>query len=369
MSDKPAEQSNSPQALTLSDLAPVAYGARLEVLALAKRIMAVHPSAKQIGDRGALLLAQLGFALRLNPLPGTGHIHAWIDDDGRMCVHIGLEGRAALARRDSTYSYTTRPMRAEEAEEHSLKPGDRGYICELFRHDLTREMVAMKIPVNPFSGIGIARANERVPKGRSLAWRATQRALKDALRAAFSFSLPDELAGAVRIEEDEASIPDDVIDGTATEVQPADGAEGESGAQPSSTGDTPEAPTQLPARPYAPSVLKSKLAERAEANAHGEVNGQRRGLFAGQLEQVFAPDPDSKEKRHAVTAYLFGVESVKDLTAAQVLAGLEWLKPSRDGAGDYHSDSMAAREALLVYESAIGKTNEQPEPATAGDSE
>lgn len=361
MTDKPAEQPNQPQALTLSDLAPVAYGARLEVLALAKRIMAVHPSAKQIGDRGALLLAQLGFALRLNPLPGTGHIHAWIDDDGRMCVHIGLEGRAALARRDSTYSFTTRPMRAEEAEEHGLKPGDRGSIVDLFRHDVTREQAALKIPVSPFIGVGIARSNERVPKGRSLAWRAQQRALKDALRAAYSFSLPDELAGRVRIEEDEASIPDDVIDGAATEVQSTDGTESESGTQPAGTGDATEA-TPLPVtRPYPPDVLKARLVAVQAANANGEVNSQRRGLFAGQLEEVFAPDPDSKAKRHAVTAYLFGVESVKDMTAPQVLAGLEWLKPSRDGAGDYHPDAMAAREAVLVLAVAIPTTEQQSE--------
>src|SRR3990170_2768134 len=102
------------------------YGERDEVKALANRIMALHPSARAIGERGALLLAQLGVALGLNPLPGTGHIHAWVDDGGALCVHIGLEGRLALARKDSMYSFSTRTMRADEVDLHSLKPGDRG---------------------------------------------------------------------------------------------------------------------------------------------------------------------------------------------------------------------------------------------------
>lgn len=188
------------------------YGERDEVQALAKRIMALHPASRAIGERGSLLLAQLGVALGLNPLPGTGHIHAWVDDGGALCVHIGLEGRLALARRDSMYSFSTRPFRADEIDLHCLKPGDRGAITELFRHDLTADMVRLGLPIKPMIGVGIAHANERIPKGRSLAWRAAQRSLKDAVRLAFSFSLPKGMPD-VNFVESEGRVPADVLEG------------------------------------------------------------------------------------------------------------------------------------------------------------
>ena len=195
---------------TMTALAP--YGERDEVRALADRIMALHPSARAIGERGALLLAQLGVALGLNPLPGTGHIHAWVDKSGALCVHIGLEGRLALARKDSLYSFNSRPMRADEVDLHGLKPGDRGAVTELFRHDLTADMVRLGLPIKPMVGIGIAYAGELFPKGRSLAWRATQRSVKDAIRLAFSFSLPKGMPD-VNFVEGEGRVPDEVLEG------------------------------------------------------------------------------------------------------------------------------------------------------------
>ena len=198
------------QQTKMTALAP--YGERDEVKALAERIMALHPSARAIGERGALLLAQLGVALGLNPLPGTGHIHAWVDDKGALCIHIGLEGRLALARKDSLYSFNSRPMHADEVDLHGLKPGDRGAITELFRHDLTADMVRLGLPIKPFVGIGIAYAGERIPKGRSLAWRAAQRSIKDAVRLAFSFSLPKGMPD-VNFVESEGHVPEDVLEG------------------------------------------------------------------------------------------------------------------------------------------------------------
>ncbi len=188
------------------------YGERDEVQALAKRIMALHPASRAIGERGALLLAQLGVALGLNPLPGTGHIHAWVDKGGSLCVHIGLEGRLALARKDSMYSFSTRPFRADEIDLHCLKPGDRGAITELFRHDLTTDMMRLGLPIKPMIGVGIAYAGEPYPKGRSLAWRAAQRSLKDAIRLAFSFSLPKGMPD-VNFVESEGHVPTDVLEG------------------------------------------------------------------------------------------------------------------------------------------------------------
>ena len=241
------------------DHSPAIYGAKEEVRSLAARIMNLHPSAKEIGNQGALLLAQLGIALGLNPLPGTGHISAWLDKDGKLCVHIGLEGRMSLARRESSFSISTRPMRAEEIEEHGLTQGDRGAIAELFRHDLIREMTSLGLPVKPVPGIGIATKGEYVPKGKSLAWRASQRAIKDALRLAYSFKLPSELVGVVKVAEDETKVPSGVIEGDFDEVSKP---KAEAGSAPKSpiidgmTGEVIEAPS-LPAL-SAPAAPKDK---------------------------------------------------------------------------------------------------------------
>ncbi len=347
MTDQPQTPTTDSKAIVpITDKAPLVYGDRQEVKSLAARIMAIHPSAKKIGERGALLLAQLGIALGLNPLPGTGHIHAWIDSDGVLCVHIGLEGRAALARRESLYSVSARPMRPEEVNENGLKPGDRGAIAELYRFDVTREAAALKIPVVPFIGIGIASTSERVPKGRSLAWRASQRAIKDALRAAYSFSLPGELAGAVRLSEDESSLPAEVIDGEIDEGEPESSGLAEA--------------TSQPTRPYAPEALRSWLADLAQSYGDRQVNPKQRGLFVGQLSECFAPDPDHEDKRHAAIRWLFGVESSKDMSGAQVIAALEWLKPSKDSGGAYLPDPVAAQEARAVLAEASGTGEAEP---------
>ncbi len=343
-------QSNTPEAqpaqaeskavVPMSDHAPLSYGSKSEVKSLAARIMSLHPSAKQIGDRGALLLAQLGIALGLNPLPGTGHISAWIDKDGRLCVHIGLEGRMSLARRDSSFSVNTRPMRAEEIEEHGLAQGDRGAIAELFRHDLIREMHSLGLPVKPIIGIGIATKGEYIAKGRSLAWRASQRAIKDALRQAYSFSLPNELAGAVKIAESESEVPQGVIEGEFSEAK-ADTPE-------PTTETTPEA--QPEARPYSPEALRAYIAELSAKHEGKTVNQKQRGLLAGKLNEIFAPADDAESKRKALTRYLFGVESSKELTPSQVIAALDWLNMAQDSGGEWLIDSRAITEAKSVLQ-------------------
>ncbi len=328
-------QAESKAVVPVKDHAPAIYGSKSEVKSLASRIMNLHPSAKTIGERGALLLAQLGIALGLNPLPGTGHISAWIDKDGRLCVHIGLEGRMSLARRDSSFSVNTRPMRAEEIEEHGVAQGDRGAVAELFRHDLIREMQSLGLPVKPVIGIGIATKGEYIAKGRSLAWRASQRAIKDALRQAYSFSLPSELATAVRMAEDESQVPQEVVEGEFSEAK----------------AETPEAtPEAQPTRPHSPEALRAYVAELSAKHEGKSATPRQRGLFVGKLTEIFQPADDAESKRKIVTHYLFGVESSKELTPSQVIAALDWLNMAQDSGGEWLIDSLAITEAKSVLQ-------------------
>lgn len=326
------EQAASKAVVPVKDHAPAIYGGKDEVRSLAARIMSIHPSAKKIGNQGALLLAQLGVALGLNPLPGANHLHAWIDKSGAMLIHIGVEGRIALAERQSPFTFSTRPMRPDEAEENDLKGGERGAVCELFRHDITKSAAACGLPVTPIVGIGIVRASEYAPNGRSLAWRAKQRAIKDALRLAFPIVLPHELSGAITMAERESQVPTNIIEGEITEPE-------------ATTEPTTDA---QPTRPYSPEALRAYVAELSAKHDGKTVNQKQRGLLAGKLNELFAPDENAESKRKALTRYVFGTESTKDLTPSQVIAALEWLNMTQDSGGEWMIDSLAVKEAQAV---------------------
>jgi hypothetical protein len=69
------------------------------------------------------------------------------------------------------------------------------------------------------------------------------------------------------------------------------------------------------------------------------------------VEQCFAGDPASTEKRHAVTKWLTGRESLKDLDDATAWALFRWLnaQPVPDGSGEWQPDNLAVREAQAIY--------------------
>lgn len=254
------------------------YGSGDDVRALAQRIMTMHPSARSIGPQGCNLLAQLGLALGLNPLPGTGHIHAW-SEGGQLCVHIGVEGRMALARKDSPFSVYTRAMTAQEVEEHGLQPGDRGKVAEVTRLDIARQMKDLGVTIRPFTGVGIAKSNERPPKGRTLAWRAEQRAIKDALRLAYSLRLPADIMGQVVVVEHEG-------DGVSSVIDQEDGAgtsgNGHNSAEQLAKNKKDNAalwgePQADPGPAYtptlAPEVEEGEVTEQAQAQADAKQDG------------------------------------------------------------------------------------------------
>lgn len=274
---------------TRTDQAPAAYGDKPQVRSLAERIMALDPSFRSIGQRGVMLKAQLGIALGLNPLPGTGHIHVWLDGDN-LCVHVGLEGRMALARAESPFSVSTRLMSAAEADAHGLQHGDRGAVAELYRIDLTERMHRAGIPVKPMTGIGVAKSNERIVKGRSLQWRADQRAIKDAIRLAYSFRLPvqaieimseagatfaDAIPEGAEIIEGELNAPDE----RPAEERLANAATAQSALWDESAaaaGEEPDEAPEVPAAPLPAIILTRQVAPppAKAANGHTSTRGE-----------------------------------------------------------------------------------------------
>lgn len=142
--------------------------------------------------------------------------------------------------------------------------------------------------------------------------------------------------------------PEDVEEGEFTEV---DETEPEPAAE--KKAEKPKAPNGD--RPYSPDSLKDRIGKSCAAYANdiasGKVETPSEGDFGavmGNLEKCFAGDPESDRKRHSVLAFLFGVDSGKDLMDGEILALKKWLNAKQDSGGDWSPDPLAVKEARAV---------------------
>lgn len=176
------------------------YGERAALTEMMYRIKHCVPNGNRLSDIEVKSLAQVSIATGLNPF--TGEIW-YIPGKGPMA---GIKGLRRRAREQSTYSVTLRAMRNGELEEHNIKPGDVGRICELFRHDVLQKAVEinraageMVVPVKPLLGVGIWRKGDQIASSKSSTWMANKRAEADALRQGFDLSelaYSDEINGS-----------------------------------------------------------------------------------------------------------------------------------------------------------------------------
>lgn len=333
------------------------FGDRTQVSEIAQRIADFLPGAKDVPPEGRLALAQIAITHGLDPFTGEAWAIPQKNMQGEVVgfrLMVGIAGWRAHAHR--TGEYCGRHFVDCSPEERAALGAGQGDLA------IKCIVVRRKAGSNPmqFDGFGVFKRGEKTKMNPLQCVRF--RGERDAMKAAFPLGAGGGLAAHIQVASDDGEI----VEGDVSVVASTSATYG--AAPITSTGSNSGAgndESQKTSRPYAPAILKAKLGERAKANASGEVNSQRRGLFAANLEEAFAPDADSKAKRHAVMAYLFGVESVKDMTAGQVLAGLEWLKPAPDERGDYHPDSMAAREATMV----LAHATENAEQSQADSSE
>lgn len=113
-------------------------------------------------------------------------------------------------------------------------------------------------------------------------------------------------------------------------------------------------------RPFDAEVLREKMAalvdhfqgkiERGEA-----VSKESDGfVISNHIELVWAGDKNAAEKRHLVTRYLIGKESVKEFSDAEKLAFKHWLKITKDEVtGEWVHCKEAGIEAMSVYRQAM----------------
>jgi len=233
-----------------------------------------------------------------------------------------------------------------------------------------------------YTGVGVATPDERSKMG--LHARARKRSEADAIKQRYDISFPgiQFTEGADDIPAD-AIVPD-ALDGefttevldkkpehTETEIMKALGFDPEfekqfetakKTAQVTDERKTETAPLNG-SRPYTPEILKLKLIERSTLYTLKSITQKQEGLIAVLIDKAFVGSDDHELRRHAVQMYLFGVESLKDVTPPMLYAALnDWLKPVMDSGGDYNPDAMALKEIGLVYNQAIVDQGQMPLP-------
>jgi hypothetical protein len=135
-------------------------------------------------------------------------------------------------------------------------------------------------------------------------------------------------------EPAEADSAEEVIEGTeASEEEPA------------------EDLTDIPhARPYAPEMVKEKIAAIVKRYEGYTATDKQKQLLAIVLNEIFVGD---ESKRKALTYYLVGVESTSKMTGAQINALLFWLKLEKADTGEYFAEKLSRLEANACYTQAM----------------
>lgn len=139
------------------------------------------PNAKQIGTKGAMLVARRALALGLDPFV-EGNLWAYVDD-GIIRVAIGYLGHRERMEASGMKMLEPRAMTEDERALHGLRDVDHGAVVEVWDPRQKEEYDRFGIPYRPVLGVGVWRPDEKktfIPVGRSGYWRAETRATNDA---------------------------------------------------------------------------------------------------------------------------------------------------------------------------------------------
>ena len=148
-----------------------------------------------------------------------------------------------------------------------------------------------------------------------------------------------------------ATLDEYVIEGSFTDVPASDD-------EPT---DPPPEPVTDETRPYSAEFTKLRIAAKVlhyqgEGRTH---TPKQHGLAMGCLNMCFAGDEQSEAKRKTVLAYLFGIDSGKECVAAQTLALLDWLEPTKDTGDAYEPNPLAVKEALKIVTARIKELGQE----------
>jgi hypothetical protein len=162
---------------------------------LVQEVFQSHPDIPKIREklneetarRVARLIAHLAVTYQVHPLI-SGMIYAW-PDEGVARVELGYRAYLEMLKRHSLDF--DGPFEMDDAQRalHGLSGEDRGALYYVYDWPRMERFARYGRECKPFTGEGVWRKNQTVPKGRSGQWVAEKNALKDAARRALSFAI------------------------------------------------------------------------------------------------------------------------------------------------------------------------------------
>ena len=196
---------------TRPDVELEAYGEIDKVREMTRRLMAMLPSAKDLGPAGAGALAQASLAMGLNPF--IGQVWAIPQRGGTYGIMVGISGLRAKAHEQAKadhgmYSVTYRQVREDEIEGLQINKGDIVRACDLtVSGDRARRHLEMTREVPRYTGIGVYRSGESTKMNPLQV--ARKRAEAEAIKQAFDVPLSFVYGGA---SQDVVFEPDEVAE-------------------------------------------------------------------------------------------------------------------------------------------------------------
>ena len=400
----------------LSGTALERYGSRSVARELMRRLMMLHPEAKQVGEAGMLAAAQLAIVVGANPMPSTNEIHVWTQG-GKVQIDLGINffRRRANELGGIYWVEDPRMMTEQECEEYDINyKVVIGAIAKGARMDKVRELMAMGLPWEAAIkgvtrvGIGIVERNSRAKQGRPLSWTALKAAEKDLCRALFpNFEqppdashwleiVPDGNGGSTRDDlsaselealsaleaqydaqrelwdtmtpeeqQDTAAANSAVLYGEHDEDDPYsdawDTATFDAGEDEPEPAPTPPKPTNGN-RPLDAETIRTVIQKKAgfisgKRHVAGEpVTDKQVGFLAGLIGKALPNlDAGMKDKaRHDILEYLIGVTSSKALMLREASALIGWL-----AGDDGEVNQYAAAEVASVLQAVAVEAGQQ----------
>jgi hypothetical protein len=229
------------------------------------------------------------------------------------------------------------------------------YVCELTRSDANQKWInqavaltgltgnyeeALKLigPRPVWVGVGVVRALDK--SKMEMVQLARKRAEADATKLAFN--LPFNVD--VERDADQMAQPGDVIDaevvhgGAAPELQAPDTYPDE---------QYQEVAEERTARPYPPEMVRKGIQDRVKHKPGAtKATDKQMKYVRALLDSAFNQSATPEKDRHAVTKWLIGKESSKELTIAEAGALIEWL--AAEGDGDLGMDGYNEAHAILA---------------------
>lgn len=187
------------------------YGERTMVKELVSRMMAFHPAAGEVGEKGMLMAAQLAILMNASPLPGVNEIHIFKDNKGNIKVEPGINYwmRRSNAMGGVFWVIQPRLMTDQERELYMIPNGIIGAICsgcrkpemfDMLRAGFTKKEVLDGISI---TGIGTTTSSDYAKNGRPLSWSAIKRCKTDFYKQAVPYVPGEMLPPAEGLARDE----------------------------------------------------------------------------------------------------------------------------------------------------------------------